>query len=82
MMIGMRLTYLDAGSGARSPVGAPLIAAARAVASGPLFVGGGIRDADEVRAARDAGATHVVVGTLLERETARAVHDLAIAARA
>ncbi len=82
MMIGMRLTYLDAGSGARRPVGAALVEAARAAASGPLFVGGGIRTADEVRAARTAGATHVVVGTLLERDATREVRDLATAARA
>ncbi|HJU88163.1 MAG TPA: geranylgeranylglyceryl/heptaprenylglyceryl phosphate synthase [Gemmatimonadaceae bacterium] len=82
IMIGMRATYLDAGSGARCPIAAPLIRAARDATSGPLFVGGGIRDADEVRAAREAGASHVVVGTLFERDGAREVRDLTAAARA
>jgi geranylgeranylglyceryl phosphate synthase family protein len=82
MLIGMRATYLDAGSGASRPVAPQLVRAAREVASGPLFVGGGVRGPDGVRAARDAGADYVVVGTLFERGGARAVHDLAHAARA
>jgi phosphoglycerol geranylgeranyltransferase len=82
MMIGMRATYLDAGSGARCPVAAPLVRAAREATTGPIFVGGGIRHADEVRAAREAGASHVVIGTLLERDGAREVRDLTAAARA
>ncbi|GAC1478550.1 MAG: hypothetical protein NVS1B4_22390 [Gemmatimonadaceae bacterium] len=81
-LIGMRATYLDAGSGADRPVAPSLIRAARAATSGPLLVGGGVRDADGVRAARDAGADYVVVGTLLEREGLRAVRQLASAARA
>ena len=81
-LIGMTATYLEAGSGAGRPVAPDLVAAARAASSGPLFVGGGVRDAHEVRAARAAGADFVVVGTLFERESARAVRDLAMAARA
>ena len=80
MLIGMRAVYLDAGSGARWPVGAELIRAARASTSGLLFVGGGVCDARAVRAAREAGADVVVVGTLLEREGSRAVRELAHAA--
>ena len=82
MLVGMVAAYLDAGSGARRPVAPALIRAARAAARGPLFVGGGLRSPDAVRAARDAGADFVVVGTFLERQGARAVHDLAVAARA
>jgi heptaprenylglyceryl phosphate synthase len=48
---------------------------------GLLLVGGGISDGDGVRAARDAGADVVVVGTLFERESSRAIRDLALAAR-
>jgi phosphoglycerol geranylgeranyltransferase len=82
MLVGMTAAYLDAGSGARRPVAPPLIRAARAATRGPLFVGGGVRTADAVRAARDAGATFVVVGTLLERQGSPAVRELALAARA
>lgn len=82
MLVGMAATYLDAGSGARRPVAPALIRAARASTRGPLFVGGGVRTPDAVRAAREAGADVVVVGTLLERQGAPAVHELALAARA
>lgn len=81
-LIGMRATYLDAGSGATRPVGAASIRAARTASPDLLFVGGGVRDGEGVRAARDAGADFVVVGTLLERNGAIAVRDLALAARA
>jgi putative glycerol-1-phosphate prenyltransferase len=82
MLVGMTATYLDAGSGARRPVPPALIRAARAATRGPLFVGGGVRTPDAVRAAREAGADVVVVGTLLERQGAPAVRELALAARA
>lgn len=82
MLVGMAATYLDAGSGARRPVSPLLIRAARAATRGPLFVGGGVRSPDAVRAARDAGADFVVVGTLVERQGSPAVRDLALAARA
>lgn len=82
MLIGMRATYVDAGSGASRPVSASLIGAAREAATGPLFVGGGVRSADGVRAARAAGADFVVVGTQFEQGGARAVRELALAARA
>ena len=82
MYIGMRAVYLDAGSGARAPVGADLVQAARTATRGPLFIGGGIKDADGVRTARDAGADYVVVGTLFEKSGPRDVRELALAARA
>lgn len=79
-LIGMQAAYLDAGSGARRPVPADHVRAARAVMRGPLFVGGGVQLADQVRAARDAGADYVVVGTFVERAGAPAVAALARAA--
>lgn len=80
-LIGMSATYLDAGSGARHTVAPALVRAARGAASGPLFVGGGVRTPGEVRAARDAGADYVVVGTLLEEQGPKLVSGLAHAAR-
>jgi len=82
MLLGIRTTYLDAGSGAVRPVSPAMIRAARDVAVGPLFVGGGVRSADGVRAARAAGADFVVVGTEFEQGGTRAVRELALAARA
>jgi geranylgeranylglyceryl phosphate synthase family protein len=82
MLIGMRAVYLDAGSGAERAVSPALVAAAREATAGPLLVGGGVRTAGGVRAALEAGADYVVVGTLLERAGAGAVDALAVAARA
>src|SRR5882724_24430 len=66
-LIGMRAIYLDAGSGAPRPVAVEVIRACRAaVPDLTLFVGGGIKTAAQVRAARAAGADFVVVGTALE----------------
>ncbi len=82
MTLGLRATYVDAGSGATRSVAPEMIRAAREAALGPLFVGGGVRSADGVRAARAAGADFVVVGTRFEQGGARAVRELALAARA
>ncbi len=78
-LIGMQAIYLDAGSGAPRPVAAAVIAACRAaVPALTLFVGGGIRTAEQARSARAAGADFVVVGTALEEAAA----DLAALVRA
>jgi putative glycerol-1-phosphate prenyltransferase len=68
-LIGMRAVYLDAGSGAHTPVAPEIIAAVRTAVPhpAPLFVGGGIRTPAQVAAACRAGADFVVVGTVLER---------------
>lgn len=81
-LIGMRATYLEAGSGAPSPVAPSLVRAAREAGDGPLLVGGGIRTPDDVRRARDAGADVVVVGTAFERTGEPPVRELVTAARA
>lgn len=64
--LGMRLVYLEAGSGAPSPVPVDLVRAVRQVLSVPLIVGGGIRNAEHVRALLEAGAQVLVTGTILE----------------
>lgn len=81
-LIGMHAAYLDAGSGASRAVAPAIVRAARGAWAGPLLVGGGIRSADAVRTARDAGADLVVVGGALEEGGTRVVRDLAMAARA
>lgn len=80
MLIGMHAVYLDAGSGASRSVDPSLVGAARGATQGTLFVGGGMRDAAQVREARAAGADYVVVGTALERGGSRVVRELAEAA--
>lgn len=66
--LGMRAIYLEAGSGATTPVNAGMIAAVKRQTSVPLIVGGGIRTAEQLRNTFDAGADLVVVGNVLEKE--------------
>jgi geranylgeranylglyceryl phosphate synthase family protein len=80
-MIGMAAVYLDAGSGAANPVCPPIIQAVRRAVALPLFVGGGMRTADQVRAARAAGADFVVVGSAIEEGGAGAIGALVAATR-
>ena len=66
-LIGMQAIYLDAGSGAERVVSPAVIRACRDAAPGrPLFVGGGIRTPAQAKAARQAGADFVVIGTVIE----------------
>ena len=65
--LGMRLVYLEAGSGASQPVPPEMIAVVRRVIDVPLIVGGGIRTEEQARAAVKAGADIVVTGTAIER---------------
>jgi phosphoglycerol geranylgeranyltransferase len=60
--LGMKLIYLDAGSGAERCVSAEMISTARSWVQLPIVVGGGIRDKSGVEKAWSAGANIVVVG--------------------
>ncbi|HEU5262439.1 MAG TPA: geranylgeranylglyceryl/heptaprenylglyceryl phosphate synthase [Gemmatimonadales bacterium] len=82
-LIGMQAIYLDAGSGASRPVGGEVIRACRAAVPGlTLLVGGGIRSPEHARAAREAGADFVVVGTALEEPGVARGGELAAFVRA
>ncbi|WP_116105983.1 geranylgeranylglyceryl/heptaprenylglyceryl phosphate synthase [Lewinella sp. IMCC34191] len=64
--LGLRLIYLDAGSGALRPVSPEIISAVRAEVDLPIVVGGGIRSPERARQALQAGADMIVVGNGLE----------------
>ena len=66
-MLGLQLMYLDAGSGARWPVPARMIAAVRAAVDLPLVVGGGINSGEKAYEALKAGADLLVVGNGIEQ---------------
>lgn len=66
-MLGMKLIYLEAGSGAQNPVSTTLITAVKKSISIPLIVGGGIRSATQAEEACIAGADIIVVGNVLEK---------------
>ena len=67
-LLGMGLVYLEAGSGAPSPVPVELVRAVRSVLHVPLIVGGGIRTGADARALLQAGAQVLVTGTVTEEE--------------
>jgi putative glycerol-1-phosphate prenyltransferase len=64
--LGMKLVYLEAGSGAINPVSPEVISAVKKEIGIPLLVGGGIRTEAQKQAAFDAGADIVVMGTAFE----------------
>ncbi len=67
--LGLRLIYLDAGSGALTPVDPRVIRAVRSEVNLPVVVGGGIRTPERARQALHAGADLIVVGNGLELNT-------------
>ncbi len=80
-MMGMRLLFTDAGSGAEHAVSEEMIAAITEICAAPLVVGGGLRTPDDVARRVAAGASFVVVGTAIEhRGDAGYIADLAQAA--
>ncbi len=64
--LGMRTLYLEAGSGAGTPIPGETIDAVRRAYDGILIVGGGITDAEAASRAAGAGADLLVVGNLLQ----------------
>jgi len=83
-LLGMKLIYVDTGSGAEYPVPAKTIALLRKSVDFPIIVGGGIRDAETAFITAQAGADIVVVGTAVEKdetllqELVAAVHNAAV----
>lgn len=82
-MMGMRWTYLEAGSGAQSPVGVDHVRAVSSAVPTKLIVGGGLVKPEIARERVKAGASMIVTGNLWERvddpvlfkEFASAVHS-------
>jgi len=79
-MLGMKLIYMDAGSGAKRPVSEDMIRMVSSCIEIPLVVGGGIRNPEKAYHNCKAGADVIVVGDAIEkdasliREIADAVH--------
>lgn len=66
-MLGLRMIYLDAGSGALEAVSPKVINMVRKSVDVPLIVGGGIRSSALATEALQAGADMVVVGNGIEK---------------
>lgn len=67
-MLGLRVMFVDAGSGASQPVPLKTIASIRNQTTCPLIVGGGLNDAPSIEAAWQAGADLVVIGSAIENK--------------
>ncbi len=67
-MLGMKLIYMDAGSGARRPITEEMIGHVAACIEAPLIVGGGIKDPEKAYRNCKAGADIIVVGNAIEKE--------------
>ncbi len=67
-LLGMKMVYLEAGSGANFAVPKEMIAYVSDGLSLPLIVGGGIKTQEQLKDAFDAGADLVVVGNIFETE--------------
>ena len=65
-LLGNKLIYLEAGSGAKNPVPAIVITAVKQQIKIPLVVGGGLTSIEAVEEAYKAGADIVVVGNYFE----------------
>jgi len=80
-MLGLKLMYLDAGSGAINPVSSEMIQAVSGAVQVPLIVGGGISTPEKARRNVEAGADILVVGNAIEKdpsliaEISAAIHD-------
>jgi phosphoglycerol geranylgeranyltransferase len=83
-MLGMKLIYMDAGSGARHPIREEMIACVAGNIEVPLVIGGGIRDPEKAYRNCKAGADVIVVGNAIEKdanlikEMAAAIHSVPV----
>ena len=68
-LLGMKLIYLEAGSGALHPISEAIISAVKQNLNIPIIVGGGIRKLEQLESAYNAGADLVVIGTAFETDT-------------
>lgn len=66
-MLGMRLIYLDAGSGAKEEVPTKMISQVKKSTGVPLIVGGGINTQAKAKEAYLSGADMIVLGTAVEK---------------
>ncbi|MFT3703979.1 MAG: geranylgeranylglyceryl/heptaprenylglyceryl phosphate synthase [Agriterribacter sp.] len=83
-MLGMKLIYMDAGSGARRAITEAMIEKVSGVIEAPLVIGGGINDPEKAYRNCKAGADVIVVGNAIEKdpglikEISAAVHSVPV----
>ena len=67
-MLGMKLIYMDAGSGAKTAISSSMITAVSGSIKIPLIVGGGIKTPEKAYENCKAGADLIVVGNAIEKD--------------
>ena len=83
-MLGMKLIYMDAGSGAKRPITENMIEKVASHIESPLIVGGGIIEPEKAYRNCKAGADVIVVGNAIEKDInlikdmAAAVHSVPV----
>lgn len=83
-MLGLKVIYMDAGSGARQAIPEDMIKAVSAHVSIPLIIGGGITDPEKAYRNCRAGADLIVVGNAIEKDPglimdmSAAVHQVSV----
>ena len=67
-LLGMKLIYLEAGSGAKHSINSEIISKVKSKLKIPLIVGGGMRTLTQINNAYTGGADMVVIGTAFEED--------------
>lgn len=85
-MLGMKLIYMDAGSGAQKSITESMISKVAGVIDVPLVIGGGISDPEKAYRNCKAGADLIVIGNAIEKdpslikEMSAAIHSVPVQA--
>jgi phosphoglycerol geranylgeranyltransferase len=83
-MLGMKLIYMDAGSGAKRAISEEMVSMVSKCIEAPLVIGGGIKDPEKAYLNCKAGADLIVVGTAIEKnpglikEMSIAIHSIPV----
>jgi putative glycerol-1-phosphate prenyltransferase len=75
-MLGLKLMYMDGGSGADRHVDPKMVTAVRKQVETPIIIGGGIRNAAAAKTLCDAGADVIVIGNATEQNPS-IIHEIA-----
>jgi phosphoglycerol geranylgeranyltransferase len=68
-LLGMKIIYMDAGSGAENPISDMMIKEVKSCIGIPLIIGGGIKSENQLENVCKSGADIVVIGNVLEKKT-------------
>jgi putative glycerol-1-phosphate prenyltransferase len=85
-MLGMKLIYMDSGSGAKRAITESMIETVANNIEAPLIIGGGISDPEKAYLNCKAGADVIVIGNAIEKdpslikEMAAAIHSIPVKA--